>query len=606
MILPARHHAPLGPDRRRAAAHLRHRGQQPHRPAQAVPVEVRAAARARAVLRARPARARPSRCSPRAPTSRSTSSTAAPGPAGWPAPSTSSRSTRSTSSAGTAASTPTPSTSPTTSRSPAGSTSRRRCTRSSRAHNFVICNFVPRKVDYHPLAVPVPYYHSNVDSDEIMFYVDGDYEARKGSGIGKGSISVHPGGHSPRPAARRGRAVARRRVLRRARRHGRHLPPAGPRRGRHRGRRREVRLDVVGTGAVRMTAPLRRAVRRRGPVPARRRRRWPPPCPRTGSCAPPGRAGRPVRRAGRPGSDELRAHLGDEARFGVSLIADGRRSAGRRRAGSSARPAAAPRRGRGAGRAPTRRPRQQAVRGARRRAARRRCRRGRAARAAAARRGARRARRHPAPRQVAHRRRAGRAVPAAGSWPRPWRPASRAASRSSARPGCTTPSGTPTRPPASRTTASSTCCSPSTRSPRARGRGRAPAGGRRRRSRRPCATWSADRGARARARVHLLRHLQRARAGRRPRRPRPAAHPGSDRRDDAGSTCPTGHRLRPGQPALRGVLHARRRPRRIGVAIGDHVLDLAAVTGDDGPRDRLAQRLPGPRAGRPGRPCGRG
>jgi len=69
--------------------------------------------------------------------------------------------------------------------------------------NFVICNFVPRKVDYHPLAIPVPYYHSNVDSDEIMFYVDGDYEARKGSGIGKGSISVHPGGHShgPQPSA---------------------------------------------------------------------------------------------------------------------------------------------------------------------------------------------------------------------------------------------------------------------------------------------------------------------------------------------------------------------------------------------------------------------
>ena len=69
--------------------------------------------------------------------------------------------------------------------------------------NFVICNFVPRKIDYHPLAVPVPYYHSNVDSDEVMFYVDGDYEARKGSGIGKGSISLHPGGHShgPQPGA---------------------------------------------------------------------------------------------------------------------------------------------------------------------------------------------------------------------------------------------------------------------------------------------------------------------------------------------------------------------------------------------------------------------
>jgi homogentisate 1,2-dioxygenase len=69
--------------------------------------------------------------------------------------------------------------------------------------NFVVCNFVPRKVDYHPLSIPVPYYHSNVDSDEIMFYVDGDYEARKGSGIGKGSISVHPGGHAhgPQPGA---------------------------------------------------------------------------------------------------------------------------------------------------------------------------------------------------------------------------------------------------------------------------------------------------------------------------------------------------------------------------------------------------------------------
>ena len=69
--------------------------------------------------------------------------------------------------------------------------------------NFVICNFVPRKVDYHPLAIPVPYYHSNVDSDEVMFYVDGDYEARKGSGIAKGSISLHPGGHAhgPQPGA---------------------------------------------------------------------------------------------------------------------------------------------------------------------------------------------------------------------------------------------------------------------------------------------------------------------------------------------------------------------------------------------------------------------
>lgn len=69
--------------------------------------------------------------------------------------------------------------------------------------NFVICAFVPRKVDYHPLAVPVPYYHSNVDSDEVMFYCGGDYEARRGSGIAQGSVSLHPGGHShgPQPGA---------------------------------------------------------------------------------------------------------------------------------------------------------------------------------------------------------------------------------------------------------------------------------------------------------------------------------------------------------------------------------------------------------------------
>jgi len=68
---------------------------------------------------------------------------------------------------------------------------------------FVICNFVPRKVDYHAGSIPVPYYHSNVDSDEIMFYVAGSYEARKGSGIGQGSVSVHPGGHAhgPQPGA---------------------------------------------------------------------------------------------------------------------------------------------------------------------------------------------------------------------------------------------------------------------------------------------------------------------------------------------------------------------------------------------------------------------
>ncbi|NHD18820.1 MULTISPECIES: homogentisate 1,2-dioxygenase domain-containing protein [unclassified Actinopolyspora] len=69
--------------------------------------------------------------------------------------------------------------------------------------NFVVCSFCPRKVDYHPDAVPVPYNHANVDSDELMFYVGGDYEARKGSGIGIGSLSLHPSGcsHGPQPGA---------------------------------------------------------------------------------------------------------------------------------------------------------------------------------------------------------------------------------------------------------------------------------------------------------------------------------------------------------------------------------------------------------------------
>ncbi len=69
--------------------------------------------------------------------------------------------------------------------------------------NFVICSFVPRKVDYHPLAIPVPYNHANVDSDEVLFYCGGSYEARKGSGVEQGSISLHPSGftHGPQPGA---------------------------------------------------------------------------------------------------------------------------------------------------------------------------------------------------------------------------------------------------------------------------------------------------------------------------------------------------------------------------------------------------------------------
>jgi homogentisate 1,2-dioxygenase len=66
-------------------------------------------------------------------------------------------------------------------------------------HNFVICSFVPRLYDYHPLAIPAPYNHSNVDSDEVLYYVDGDFMSRKH--VEKGMITLHPKGipHGPHP-----------------------------------------------------------------------------------------------------------------------------------------------------------------------------------------------------------------------------------------------------------------------------------------------------------------------------------------------------------------------------------------------------------------------
>ncbi len=69
------------------------------------------------------------------------------------------------------------------------------------AHNFVICSFVPRKYDYHPEAIPAPYNHSNVDSDEVLYYVDGDFMSRKS--VVQGQITLHPGGipHGPHPGS---------------------------------------------------------------------------------------------------------------------------------------------------------------------------------------------------------------------------------------------------------------------------------------------------------------------------------------------------------------------------------------------------------------------
>jgi homogentisate 1,2-dioxygenase len=68
---------------------------------------------------------------------------------------------------------------------------------------FVICSFVPRLFDYHPDAVPVPPWHANVDSDEVLFYAEGSFMSRNGSGIEQGSISLHPGGfiHGPHPGS---------------------------------------------------------------------------------------------------------------------------------------------------------------------------------------------------------------------------------------------------------------------------------------------------------------------------------------------------------------------------------------------------------------------
>ncbi|MBP1930556.1 homogentisate 1,2-dioxygenase [Ammoniphilus resinae] len=67
------------------------------------------------------------------------------------------------------------------------------------AHNFVVCSFVPRLFDYHPEAVPTPYYHSNVNSDEVLYYVEGNFMSRKG--IGEESVTLHPSGipHGPHP-----------------------------------------------------------------------------------------------------------------------------------------------------------------------------------------------------------------------------------------------------------------------------------------------------------------------------------------------------------------------------------------------------------------------
>ena len=69
------------------------------------------------------------------------------------------------------------------------------------ADGFVVCSFVPRLYDYHPEAIPAPYHHSNIDSDEILYYVDGDFMSR--NNIQRGQLTLHPAGipHGPHPGA---------------------------------------------------------------------------------------------------------------------------------------------------------------------------------------------------------------------------------------------------------------------------------------------------------------------------------------------------------------------------------------------------------------------
>jgi homogentisate 1,2-dioxygenase len=66
---------------------------------------------------------------------------------------------------------------------------------------FVMCSFVPRLYDYHPDSIPAPYNHSNIDSDEVLYYVDGDFMSR--NNIEQGQITLHPAGipHGPHPGA---------------------------------------------------------------------------------------------------------------------------------------------------------------------------------------------------------------------------------------------------------------------------------------------------------------------------------------------------------------------------------------------------------------------
>jgi len=88
----------------------------------------------------------------------------------------------------------------------------------------VVCSFCPRLYDYHPKAIPAPYNHSNIDSDEVIYYVDGDFMSR--NDIAQGHMTLHPGGIPARPhtPGAMERSIGKKRNAG-IRRYGRHVSP---------------------------------------------------------------------------------------------------------------------------------------------------------------------------------------------------------------------------------------------------------------------------------------------------------------------------------------------------------------------------------------------
>ena len=112
--------------------------------------------------------------------------------------------------------------------------------------NFVICSFCPRMLDWEPDAIPIPYNHSNLQTEEMIYYVSGEFGSRKGVDVG--SITLHPSGlpHGPQPGS--GGEVDRPALHQRAGGDVRHVPAAAADRAVRRARRRPLRA-VVGRGS---------------------------------------------------------------------------------------------------------------------------------------------------------------------------------------------------------------------------------------------------------------------------------------------------------------------------------------------------------------------